>query len=299
MTHRTYNKTYSSPRQIATILKDRGLIIDNLERAEQYLKNIGYYRLSAYLYPLLALPKENKKFKEGASFDQGLMLYRFDRKLRLLIFNQIEKIEIAIRSAIINITCHELGDAFWITNSKYFADKTKFENSIIKIRTEYNRSQEDFILHFKSSYSNEFPPAWILAEILPFGVLTSIYNNLANFHIRKKIAKAFGLHLPVFISWLTIITVTRNSCCHHARIWNREWSLRARSMNKMDRPWISNSVKQGRIFFTLCVIKYFANIIVPNNDLKDKLARLLTDFPNIDIRAMGFPDNWDSESPWI
>jgi abortive infection bacteriophage resistance protein len=299
MTHRTYNKTYSSPRQIATILKDRGLIIDNLERAEQYLKNIGYYRLSAYLYPLLALPKENKKFKEGASFDQGLMLYRFDRKLRLLIFNQIEKIEIAIHSAIINITCHELGDAFWITNSKYFADKTKFENSIIKIRTEYNRSQEDFILHFKSSYSNEFPPAWILAEILPFGVLTSIYNNLANFHIRKKIAKAFGLHLPVFISWLTIITVTRNSCCHHARIWNREWSLRARSMNKMDRPWISNSVKQGRIFFTLCVIKYFANIIVPNNDLKDKLARLLTDFPNIDIRAMGFPDNWDSESPWI
>jgi abortive infection bacteriophage resistance protein len=291
-------KTYSSPAQLASILQSRGLHIDNKIRVENYLRTIGYYRLSAYLYPLLKLPKEQHQFKIGSTFDQALDMYRFDRHLRLLLFNQIEKIEIAVRSSIVNITSKETGDPFWITNPANFANKVEFQKTLSLIKSEYNRSREDFIKHFRVTYSNQYPPAWIIAEILPIGVLTSIFKNLASHQVRKKIAKEFDLNVPVFNSWMTIITLTRNSCCHHARVWNRDWSLQTRTMRRMNRPWISASVKQGKIFYTLCIIKYFINIIAPTNDMTGKIIRLLAEYPNIDISAMGFSANWNQEEVW-
>ena len=99
-----YTKTYSSPSQLVTLLQSRGLHVENVARAGNYLRHIGYYRFSAYLYPLLTTPKEDHVFKPGAAFNQALDMYRFDRHLRLLMFNEIEKIEVAVRSAIVNIT---------------------------------------------------------------------------------------------------------------------------------------------------------------------------------------------------
>ena len=76
--------------------------ITDEEKAVHYLSHIGYYRLSAYMYPLLSIPKEQHLFKQGVTFGRVMMLYRFDKKLRLLLFNEIEKIEVAVRCAIVN-----------------------------------------------------------------------------------------------------------------------------------------------------------------------------------------------------
>ena len=51
-----YTKTYSSPAQLVTLLQSRGLHVENVARTENYLRHIGYYRFSAYLYPLLTTP---------------------------------------------------------------------------------------------------------------------------------------------------------------------------------------------------------------------------------------------------
>ncbi len=101
-------------------MQSRGLFIENATRTENYLRHIGYYRFSAYLHPLLATPKENHVFKPGTTFNQALDMYRFDRHLRLLMFNEIEKIEIAVRSAIVNITSRETGNPFWMTEPSCF-----------------------------------------------------------------------------------------------------------------------------------------------------------------------------------
>ena len=77
MTH--YSKTYTSPAQLTALLQSRGLHVENVTRTENYLRHIGYYRFSAYLYPLLTTPKENHVFKPGAAFNQALDMYRFDR----------------------------------------------------------------------------------------------------------------------------------------------------------------------------------------------------------------------------
>ena len=66
----------------------------------------------------------------------------------------------------------------------------------------------------------------------------------------------------------------------------------------MRLPWINTPVNHKKIYFTLCIIKYFINIIVPNNDMTNKLRDLLIEYPEIDIRAMGFPQNWQDEDLW-
>ena len=86
------------------------------------MMNIGYHRLSAYIYPFYKRPKSELVLKEGITFEQVLTLYRFDKKLRILLFNEIEKIEVAIRSVLANVGCQELGAKFWITNPAYFAN---------------------------------------------------------------------------------------------------------------------------------------------------------------------------------
>ena len=293
-----YTKTYSSPAQLTALVQSRGLHVEDIARTENYLRHIGYYRFSAYLYPLLATPKENHVFKPGSTFNQALDMYRFDRHLRLLMFNEIEKIEVAVRSAIVNITCRETGNPFWMTDPACFYDAKTFDKTKLLIDAELAKSREDFIEHFRNTYSDPYPPAWMLAEILPLGILTRIYDNIKSNQIRKKIAQEFSLGVPVFNSWMTIITVARNNCGHHARVWNRTFALQVLTQRRMTQPWISISVNQRKAYFSLCIIKYFLNIISPNNDMKAKIDALLSAYPSIDITAMGFPRGWESEPLW-
>ena len=185
-----------------------------------------------------------------------------------------------------------------MSKPEYFANSDKFNKTIQLVDKEIQASREDFILHFKESYEEPYPPSWMIAEIIPLGTLTRVYENISSNQIRKKIARYFGLSVPVFISWMTIITLTRNSCCHHARLWNRSLSLRALTMTRPLRPWLEDDVQQGRVFFTLCILKHFIDIIRPDNDFKQNLLVLLEKYPMIDTQAMGFVDNWLEQPLW-
>lgn len=294
-----FTKRYSSPRELVQRLKSRGLVIDNEQRAEAYIINIGYYRLSAYMYPYLSMPKTNHIFKKEVSFDNILDLYRFDKKLRVLLFNEIEKIEIAFKEAVANITSQMTGDIFWMTNSKYFKSQIVYSKTYSLIEAEYNKSTEDFIKHFKCKYLDPFAPAWMLSEIIPFGITIQLYRNLMDQRIRKQISKRFYLQPQALESWMTTIALTRNACCHHSRVWNKVNSIIPADAKKMIRPWITMPVAKNRIYFNICMIKYFMNIISPNNDLKAKLNNLFVRFPQIDLKAMGFSVGWEREPLWV
>ena len=287
-----YTKPAKSPKDLVNQLKQRGLIIKDEARAERYIQNIGYYRLSAYMFPFLKDPKTAHQYKPGVTFDQVLRLYRFDKKLRVVLFNEIEKIEVAFRAAMVNTMTNRTGDIFWMTNPSYVKPAT-----LSLIQREYARSSEDFITHFKSSYSDPYPPAWMISEILPFGNITWIFKELSDSN-KKAIAKQFYLQAPIFESWITIIALTRNDCCHHARVWNKVHFIISCDMSKMTRPWISLSTDLRRTYYNICIIKYFLDIISPNNDFKEKLIALFKQFPEIDLKAMGFNENWKDEPLW-
>lgn len=294
-----FTKTYTSTQDLIQLLQSRGLQITDALKAQRYLQSIGYYRLSGYMYPFLEQPKEAHRYKKLASFEKVMMLYRFDKKLRLLIFNEIEKIEVAVRSAIVNIGCEVTGNPFWMSDVQNFVDSSIHHTTMGLMRKEVDNSREDYLVHFKSTYSSPFPPAWILAEVLPFGVLTRLYDNIKNKVIKKRVAKMFCLEVKPFKSWLTIVYLTRNSCCHHARVWNRVNAIRPMQPHSLHVPWCTKGNAQLRIYDNLWIIKYLLNSISPQNDMFDKVQILLANFPEVDVMAMGFPTGWKKDSVWI
>ena len=187
---------------------------------------------------------------------------------------------------------------FWMTDSSLFANPNKFNRTVELIDKEVNNSKEDFILHFKNKYSNAYPPAWMLVEILPMGVVTRIYENIKSNPLKKKMAACYDLPVPVFTSWLTVITLTRNSCCHHARGWNRQYAINPMVARKMKRPWIGDAVPSHRTFYEICIIKWFIDIISPHNDMKQHFHSLLKQYPSVDYKAIGIPMDWQSEPLW-
>ncbi len=295
-----YVKHYQDVPDLIFLLKKRGLTISDELKARNYLTHIGYFRLSAYFYPLLQLPKTAHNYKTASTFEQVLNLYRFDRKLRLLVFNEIEKIEVAIRSIMVNTACQHFNDAFWITQNLYFYNQSYFNSSIAEIDSELIKSKEDFIEHFKNTYNDLYPPSWMIAEILPLGNICRIYKNLNDTGLKKKIASQFGLQPQAFESWIMTIGGLRNMCCHHSRLWNRVLPLRTSLPQKTQFFWLNSpsAVNVQRVYFRLCMIQYLLFSVSPQNTFKEKLIDLLCKYPGVDITAMGFTADWRDEPLW-
>jgi len=98
------------------ILQNRGLIITDESAAINILRNINYYRLSAYFSPF-QLQKD--VFNPGTTIDNILSLSEFDRQLRLLFVELLADVEISFRTHIAYHLRHRHG-AFGYTDRRNF-----------------------------------------------------------------------------------------------------------------------------------------------------------------------------------
>ena len=76
------------------ILKSRGIIITDEEKAKQILQDINYYTMTGYMFQF----KRNENYQEDISFDLIYNLYLFDNELKTLLLAQVLKIEEKIKS---------------------------------------------------------------------------------------------------------------------------------------------------------------------------------------------------------
>ena len=292
-----YTKTALTYTQQLQQLKDRGLIINDEKHFLHLLEVKSYFRLSGYWYPLLK-DKQIHLFKEGATFEIAYKIYCFDRDLRHLVVNELEKIEIAIRAKMIYILSHQQG-AFWYQNYDLFRNHDTHDRILSKLESEYKRSDEEFILAFKTKYSDPLPPSWMLLEVTSFGTLSLLYSNLKPSHEKREIARAFGLADTVFSSWIHCLVYLRNVCAHHSRLWNRAMSIQPIIPRTTDGRWISNkSIPNNNTYFILSMLVFFMDRIKYENDVVSRFKELLSKFQNIDPEAMGFPINWQDEPLW-
>ena len=292
-----YSKQLISFTDQITLLKQIGLILGDELRALHLLQNISYYRLSGYWYPLLA-DKQRHIFKPGSTFEAAYNIYKFDSELRKLIIAELEKIEVAVRTQTAYILSTQY-HAHWFEDSSLFSNPVRHTKVLAKIEEEYNRSDEEFITAFKAKYSDHFPPSWMTMEIASFGTLSILYGNLQPGRAKRSIAAYFGLPDTVFASWLHCIVYVRNICAHHSRLWNRILSIRPLMPRSPRNTFIALPASgTQQTYFVLSMIIYLLNTVNPNHSFISRFKELLNRYPSIDVRAMGFPINWENEKLW-
>lgn len=293
----SYSKQLISFTDQITLLKQRGMVLGNETKALHLLQNISYYRLSGYWYPLLA-DKQRHIFKPGSTFEAAYNIYKFDSELRKLIIAELEKIEVAVRTQTAYILSTQY-HAHWFEDSSLFSNPVRHTKVLAKIEEEYNRSDEEFITAFKAKYSDHFPPNWMTMEIASFGTLSILYGNLQPGRAKRSIAAYFGLPDTVFASWLHCIVYVRNICAHHSRLWNKILSIRPLMPRSPRNTFIALPASgTQQTYFVLSMIIYLLNTVNPNHSFISRFKELLNRYPSIDVRAMGFPINWENEKLW-
>lgn len=314
MSKRVYNKIPLSFEGQVALLKSRGLQIEDEPKAISYLKEISYYRLSAYF---LTYQQVKDTFNSDVDFKQIIKTYSFDRELRLLLFDCIERIEVAIRTQIIYGMALEYNDSHWQDNRGHFV--LPYHNRIGNLIDPFNdfqaiisrsksaRRPEVFIKHYTDNYLQPAnPPSWMSIELLTMGDLSHLYKGLRRKRDKKRIADFFDVHPTVFASWLHTLTYVRNLCAHHSRLWNRDLAIEPNKLLKPVGPWMSVPFENNkRVFYFICVLRYLLLRANPSNSLKNKLETLFAKYPTVPIKYLGIPSDgngimldWKNEPLW-
>lgn len=294
-----YDKKPISYAEQLDMLVKRGLIIRDRQFALDQLGIIGYFRLANYLRPMES-DKISHIFKPGSTFDNAVRLYYFDKSLRALLFTAIQSVEVALRSRIMHEVAMKYG-AFWFMDADITVNHQLANENIRKIRQELDRSKEEFILEHRRKYScPDFPPVWKSLEVVTFGTLSKLYQNLSDTALKKQIARTFFVPQHIVLeSWIKSVAALRNHIAHHSRIWNRNYPQIPQLPAKLKMPWINPAgIIPSKIYPQICCLAYLQNVIHPDNSFAIELKNLVREYSNVDLRAMGFPSAWDSQPLW-
>jgi abortive infection bacteriophage resistance protein len=293
-----YSKLPLSFSDQAKLLISRGLIADPDDLLRR-LQMVNYYRLSGYLFPYR---NEDDTFQAGTTLEKIWNQYTFDRKLRLLVLDAIERLEIAVRTRLAYLHSHRYGPFGFMEQPKLpnlLPDK--FQKWIGDIKREFSRSNDSGMYHFRTKYgdSHQLPPVWISVELLTFGQMLPFYRG-AEAALQKDVAAIFKIPDKVFDSWLLTLNEVRNICAHHSRLWNRDLGNRPRMPFDRKYPDWHNPIKipQEKMFAVLIILRYLQKIAAPTSGWHTRIDQLFLDYPDVPRQWMGFPRNWQESVLW-
>jgi abortive infection bacteriophage resistance protein len=279
-------------------LIERGLHVEDKASATAYLSHINYYRLGTYCWSFID-DHETHKFKVGATFNKVLNLYVFDRELRLLLLDAIERIEVSLRTQWAFHLSKKYGSHAHL-DKEAFNKKFEHADFIENLQKEIRRTSDKNIKKQAYKYEDPTPATWIICEVMSFGWLSRAYDAIARRSLSMDIADTYSLNATILSSFLHHITSARNICAHHSRLWNRDFTITMKLPKNGDAKLLQsfNSNAPKQLYNTLVMCAYFMDIICPNHHWKKKLKSLIEDH-NIDVTDMGFPTNWLEQPIWI
>jgi len=302
-----YSKPALTFAQQLEQLKLRGLVVPDEARALGQLAAISYYRLSGYWHPFRIRDNQGavgNEFVAGTHFEQVVELYEFDRELRSLVLDALERVEISIRTRITYHVGHKYG-AFAHVSAANFHPKFNHPEWLAKLKTEAQRSSDEFIRHYKNRYAG-FPniPVWMLTEVMSFGALSFFYTGLKNdqkagCEDKKAVANYFGLHHKRLGDWLHTLTYVRNVCAHHSRLWNRELAIRPDKVTEIE--WRAPMTpRSDRVFYILLMLRTLLRCSENGQAWADEVTVLLEPIAKVESyrKAMGMPECWKEHPIW-
>jgi len=291
-----YTKPPLSFEQQANLLLARGLTSDRNQLIEK-LKAVSYYRLSGYWH---TFRKPDDTFILGTTLDDVWQRYTFDRQLRLLILDAIERVEISVRTSLVYHHSHAFGP-FGYTSGHTMPTLNKNDFLLLQgqLREAVRQSKAPFAVHFKDKYGDTHAdlPFWMLAEVMSFGMLFTMFRGLDK-GMKRTLAQEYNLKFGVLQSWLHCLNAVRNICAHHGRLWNRVLGVKPLIPAK-DPLWRNPVVvRNDRVFGTLTLLKNMLKLIAPQSSWQQRLEALFARYPYVPIAQMGFPPNWKSCPIW-
>lgn len=302
-----------NPNTWLTSLRRKGMDIGDLEAAKPALKFKSYYRLKAYWAEFYVHPgKEQYDDKDKAAFEGGVELYLFDRQMRLLVFDAIERFEVAVKSCWQQRLSAD-GAIAYSKNALFGKLKEKYKK-YKETNPHLPKGQEDWIKN-----APDVPVVWVASEVMSFGLLIDWVASLRDEH-KKHIAKAFEFEHPAtFITLCRHLNFVRNICAHHGQLWSSKLDKPGCKLpNAADLPDYMQAFineKEGRkvrdkLHNTLVVL-YHLTAKIESADAAERWRNQLLDLieqygakkPFSGDREwipsrMGFPKDWRSKPPW-
>jgi len=286
----TQKKSYAKPfldieAQIAK-LKSRGMIFEDEKYAKKQLENINYYRLSGY-WLIYEENHSTHKFYDNIKFESIINLYIFDRELRLLFLEAIERIEVSIRTRFAHILSQKYSSHFHLKPELFYCP-IKYAQTLVKLKSEVNRSKETCVVHFKNNYKESLPPIWSSIELMTLGQVSNWFDNLKYRQDKQKIAKFYNLDEKVLSSFLHHLTIIRNISAHHSRLWNKKIALDfTLPKNPKELNAQLNHQKRKYLYNTIIITNYILNFIDEDNNWMNRVEQLIIKY-NIDKKRMGY-----------
>lgn len=320
-----YTKPWLSIDEQVAKLRGRGVEMDSEEFAAELLRAVGYYRLTGYLYPF----RESKRvtdadgtvhvrildpYRGGTSIEHAARIIAFDRRLRLLMLDGLERIEISLRMQ----TGYVLGrrSPFAHTDRATFvssftqpgkeATASSHDQWWERVNARQSGSDEAFVTHFRNKYNGRMP-IWALTEILEMGQLVRLYGGLSN-SLATEIAHAYGAPSKrVLLSWLSSLNYVRNVSAHHARLFNRKLVVAPSrpaigKVPLLDHLRAEETAKEVfGLYNAIAVTAYLLRSVDSNSGWPGRLVDLIDTFPatpTFTIASMGFPAAWTTLGLW-
>ena len=293
-----YQKPFRTVAEQVALLEGRGLMMD-VDPAEfaAFLRSVNYYRFTGYAIPFQT---DREHFAKGAKVSDILALYAYDRKLRDLLFEALEVIELTFRTVFAHEAARAHGPLGYL-DAANFTDASKHGKAVVRLQDEIDRSKEQCILHFKKNYQN--PPVWSIVEIASFGALVHFFRMMCETD-QNRVATAYGMKGNYAASYTQHLCVLRNLCAHHGRLYDHQWDYRFSPLVE----WAGLPIPKWRPFFYQCALVY--RFLAPTEKVafdregwKARLTKLMDETPTnpvFDARARAAIPSDPFNSPyWV
>ena len=287
----------TSPDDQINRLLRRGILIQDYGEALRFLSNVNFYRFRGYLEPFVVQTGNCglRPFQAGTTFDAVLERYRFDMRLRVLLLEAFNHIEISIRTQWnYSLSYIHGGGEYSHLNPDLFTDQ--HSENLATLEEDYDKRGKH--LH---AYDFNTCPIWAISEVMSFGQLSRWYRSTIP-SVRQLVADHYQLDQRILRSLLRHLETVRNFCAHHELLWDREFitkfSLPKRMGGFPSPGMFFNETENGKLYNTLVMIAYLTRVITDNLDWTQDLIALMNRHPNIPQDRMGFVADWQKLDIW-
>lgn len=294
------NKVGKTPGELVQLLIARGMDIADPGVAERFFSRVNYYKFKAYLFKYeVPCPYLDHRFSRAVTFEEVYQVYKFDRKLRIVIGDMLERLEVAVRTKWAQEMALRFGP-FAHEASQNFQRADFHSRSLTQLRESYQKSQERFARHYRSQYpAMNTPYIWVSIEMMSFGQISRWLNNTRNPGVRRAVAQSFGLGQRFFESYLHRASDVRNICSHHQRLWNRRLPSPVPQLLQNHTSLdvgLLQAIEPDRLYNVLVVLNFIADQISPGHRWTQRLVDLLSEDESR-VAHMGFPGSWRKAFP--